>query len=171
MALKGLIAWAALGILGLVFQATWFFKDEWAAKNPSWRPALELFCRVAACQLAPLRVADAVLIDHASVDLIPEPIGPTGDGITTETSIQASAQWRFQVTLRNAQTIEVATPWIELSLTDSQDQAVMRQVFNPMTFGAPQVLKPAEIWTQDLRLHLANDQIEFMGYRLLTFYP
>jgi hypothetical protein len=62
-------------------------------------------------------------------------------------------------------------PWIELTLTDAQDQAVMRQVLNPSVLGAPKVLKAGETWSQDLSLGLANAQIGFLGYRLITFYP
>ncbi len=174
MAYKGLIAWAVFGVLGLVFQATLFFKDSLAAHHPQLREALTVFCKWAACQIEPLQLADAVLIDHAAVDLITEQ-EVLSNTVTTVDALDASlmnlALWRFQITLRNAEKISVAMPWIELTLTDLQDRPVMRQVFNPADFGAPKVLKAGEIWSQDLRLRLANEQIGFLGYRLQTFYP
>jgi hypothetical protein len=174
MAHKGLMAWAILGVLGLVFQATLFFKDSLAAHHPQWREVLTVFCKWAACQIEPLQLADAVLIDHAAVDLITEQ-EPTSNAVTKGEAPEASpvnmAQWRFQMTLRNAENMTVAMPWIELTLTDLQDRPVMRQVFNPTDLGAPKVLKAGEIWSQDLRLQLANEQIGFLGYRLQTFYP
>jgi hypothetical protein len=174
MAHKGLIAWAVLGILGLVFQATLFLKDSLAAHHPQWREALTVFCKWAACQIEPLQLADAVLIDHAAVDLITEQEVNSNTATTSDVhdaSLMNLAQWRFQITLRNAEKISVAMPWIELTLTDLQNQPVMRQVINPTDFGAPKVLKAGEIWSHDLRLRLVNEQIGFLGYRLQTFYP
>ena len=177
MAHKGLMAWALLGILGLVFQATFFFKDSLAAHHPQWRPELEAFCKWTGCQILPLQVLDAILIDHAAIDLISEPdpatlatpATPTAPEIDTpQTSYK---QWRFQITLRNAQNYSVAMPWIELTLTDSQDQAVMRQVFDPLALGAPKVLNAGETWSQDLRLRLQDESMAFAAYRLLAFYP
>ena len=172
MAHKGLIAWAVLGLLGLIFQTTLFFKDEWAAHHPQWQPLLKLFCKWSGCQLAPLQVADAVLIDHSSIDLISENALAANDlAGAPDTELVSLPQWRFQITLRNSQNIELAMPWIEMTLTDSQDQALLRQVFDPSIWGAPATLKAGEIWSQDLRLRLKNDPSAFVGYRLLTFYP
>ncbi len=174
MAHKGLMAWAVLGVLGLVFQAALFFKDSLAAHHPQLQETLTVLCKWAGCQIQPLQLADAVLIDHAAVDLITEQEALTNSLTAAKVhdeSLMSLAQWRFQMTLRNAENISVAMPWIELTLTDLQDQAVMRQVFNPTDYGAPKVLKAGEIWSQDLRLRLANEQIGFLGYRLQTFYP
>jgi S-methylmethionine-dependent homocysteine/selenocysteine methylase len=174
MAHKGLIAWAILGLLGLTFQAALFFKDNLAAHHPQWRAELDTLCKWVGCQIEALQVADAVLIDHAAIDLFTEQEA-VSSAIHTADVLDASqmalSQWRFQMTLRNSQSISVAMPWIELTLTDLQDQPVMRKVLNPVDFGAPKVLMAGEIWSQDLRLRLANEQIGFLGYRLLTFYP
>ena len=171
MAHKGLRAWALLGVFGLVFQATLFFKDSLAAHHPQWRSELEAFCKWAGCQISPLQVLDAVLIDHAAIDLIAEP-DPDASTVSEIDASQASLeQWRFQITLRNAQNFSVAMPWIELTLTDSKDQAVMRQVFDPLALGAPKVLNAGETWSQDLRLRLQDEPMAFAAYRLLAFYP
>ena len=174
MAHKGLMAWAFLGILGLVFQATFFFKDSLAAHHPQWQPELEAFCKWTGCQISPLKVLDAVLIDHAAIDLISEPETATPAAAATpeiDGSQASLKQWRFQITLRNAQNYSVAMPWIELTLTDSQDQAVMRQVFDPLALGAPKVLNAGETWSQDLKLRLQDESMAFAAYRLLAFYP
>lgn len=163
---KGLIAWAVLGLWGLLIQTTLLFKDDWAARYPEWRPALDLFCKGLGCQVEALKLADAVLIDHAAVDLMPTEI--EADAVATPSS---RAQWRFQVSLRNANNSTVAMPWLEMTLTDFQDQVVMRRVLNPVAFGAPVVLSAGEVWSQDFHLRLKNDQVGFSGFRLLTFYP
>jgi len=171
MARKGLIAWAGLGLLGLLFQATLFFKDDWAAYHPQWRPVLDVFCKWSGCLIAPLQRFDAVLIDHASIDLISAEDASTDRVTIGEAAFVSGPQWRFQITLRNSQNIEVAMPWLELTLTDSQDEVLTRQVFNPSVWGAPAVLRAGEIWSQDLTLRLGRDQTKFVAYRLLTFYP
>ena len=168
---KGLIAWAVLGLSALIFQATLFFKDNLAAHNLQWRPVMVYFCKWAGCQIMPLQVADAVLIDHAAIDLISEPDSKAVDTTEFDAFPVSLAQWRFQLTLRNAQNFSVAMPWIELTLTDLEDHAVMRQVFNPLAMGAPEELNAGQVWSQDLRLRLKSDQIAILGYRLLTFYP
>ena len=174
MAHKGLIAWAILGLLGLTFQAALFFKDNLAAHHPQWRAELDTLCKWVGCQIEALQVADAVLIDHAAIDLITEQEA-VSSAIHTADVLDASqmalSQWRFQMTLRNSQSISVAMPWIELTLTDLEDHAVMRQVFNPLAMGAPEELNAGQVWSQDLRLRLKSDQIAILGYRLLTFYP
>lgn len=172
MAHKGLIAWAVLGLWGLLIQTTLLFKDDWAARYPQWRPALDLFCKGLGCQVEALKLADAVLIDHAAVDLMPTEIDADADAVADDDATPSSrAQWRFQVSLRNAHNSTVAMPWLEISLTDFQDQVVMRRVLNPVAFGAPVVLSAGEVWSQDLHLRLKNDQVGFTGFRLLTFYP
>ena len=143
---KGLIAWAVLGLSALIFQATLFFKDNLAAHHPQWRPVLVYFCKWAGCQIMPLQVADAVLIDHAAIDLISEPDSKAVDTTEFDAFPASLAQWRFQVTLRNAQNFSVA-------------------------MGAPEELNAGQVWSQDLRLRLKSDQIAILGYRLLTFYP
>ena len=65
----------------------------------------------------------------------------------------------------------VATPWIELTLTDAQDQAVVRKVVNVTQWGAPAVMAPGEIVSLDHQLSLSDPAQSFLGYRLLTFYP
>ena len=65
----------------------------------------------------------------------------------------------------------MATPWVELTLTDFQDQALMRRVFDPATLGAPATLSPGETIALDWVLSLKVSDPPFVGYRLLTFYP
>jgi hypothetical protein len=79
--------------------------------------------------------------------------------------------WAFEVHLRNSAKVPVATPWIELTLTDAQDQAVMRKVLDLSQWGAPPVMASGDILPMSLQLGLVNPEVNFVGYRLLTFYP
>lgn len=166
MTYAGLITWAVLGCLGLLFQVTLLFKDQWAAQEPRLRPVLLSMCEWAHCQIQPYQRSDAVVIDHSAIDEVHE---------TTLLSAYAIDElpkiWSFQIDLRNSAAFPVATPWLELTLTDEQDQPVMRRVFNVTHWGAPDQMSAGEILSQELKLTLSQSERSFVGYRLLTFYP
>lgn len=163
MTYASLITWALLGVVGLLFQATMLFKDTIAAYQPTLQPALVQWCVWANCQILPLQQTDAVVIDHAAIDqLHPRPNPDDAD---------SSPQWSFEIHLRNSAKVPVATPWIELTLTDAQDQPVVRKVMHLTEWGAPTVMTPGEIWSLSSQLSLSSSDSHFMGYRMLTFYP
>ena len=166
MTFWGLVAWAVLGLLGLVLQTVYLFKDPLATYHPYLKPLLLEACQIVGCQIRPLQKTDAVVIDFSSVDAM------SPDHAQEISAISAQPkQWALQINLRNSDSVPVATPWIELTLTDAQDAAVLRKVLNPVDFGAPAVLPPGEIIEQQLLLSLKKEEAAFVGYRLLTFYP
>jgi len=152
MSFWGLVVWAFLGLLGLVLQTLVVFKDPLATYHPRLKPLL-----LEACQF---------VIDFSSVDAIP---ADPAQEILAMSALPK--QWALQINLRNSDSVPVAIPWIELTLTDAQDAAVLRKVLNPVDFGAPAVLPPGEIIEQQLLLSLKKEEAAFVGYRLLTFYP
>lgn len=164
MTFWGLWAWAVLGLLGLVLQAVWLFKDPLATYQPAIKPILERVCEQVGCQIKPLQKTDAVVIDYASVDLL-RPEHPLDE------MVLEAPQWALQINLRNSDVVPVATPWVELTLTDVQDKPVVRKVLNLTEWGAPPVMAPGEIMEHELLLSLKRENASFMGYRLLTFYP
>lgn len=164
MTYAGLITWALLGVLGLMLQATLLFKDALAANHVALQPVLMQLCQWANCKIVPLKIPDAVVIDHAAIDQIPV-------SVLVDETLAAHPQWAFEIHLRNTAPVSVAMPWVELTLTDAQDQPVMRKVIDLMPLGAPGVMKPGEILSLQHHLELRDPQIMFLGYRLLTFYP
>ena len=164
MTFWGLWAWAVLGLLGLVLQAVWLFKDPLATYQPAIKPILERVCEQVGCQIKPLQKTDAVVIDYASVDLL------RSEHPLDEMVLEAP-QWALQINLRNSDVVPVATPWVELTLTDVQDKPVVRKVLNLTEWGAPPVMALGEIMEHELLLSLKRENASFMGYRLLTFYP
>jgi hypothetical protein len=163
MTYAGLITWALLGVLGLCLQATLLCKDVIAAHQPALQPALVQLCEWMNCKVLPLQQADAVVIDHAAIDQLPS---------SPEAEAQASERhWSFELHLRNSASVSVATPWVELTLTDAQDQAVMRKVIHLADWGAPAVMAPGQILSLSRQFGLAHPESNFLGYRLLTFYP
>lgn len=161
----GLITWALLGVLGLMLQASLLFKDALAAYHPTLRPVLVWLCQsTASCQITPLKIADAVVIDHASIDQLPVQV-------LLDETLSSPPRWAFEIHLRNSAQVSVAMPWVELTLTDAQDLPVMRKVIDLSEAGAPAEMTPGQILTFKQELSLRDPQRMFMGYRLLTFYP
>jgi hypothetical protein len=166
MTIWGLVIWALMGLLGLVLQAVILFKDPLATYCPSLKPVLLEACQLVGCQIRPLQKIDAVVIDFGSVDAIRLDESPEKFANSAQ-----PMQWALQINLRNSDSVPVAMPWVELTLTDAQDAPVMRKVLNPLDWGAPAVLSPGEITEQQLLLSLKKEETVFVAYRLLTFYP
>lgn len=131
-------------------------RDRVAAMQPAMRPVLEAACAVADCSIGPLRQIESIVIDSSSFSRV------RGD------------DYRLGFSLKNTAPIAVAMPAIELSLTDPQDQPVIRRVILPSEFGARSAaLASAAVWTGSLALTVQPDigAQRIAGYRLLAFYP
>jgi predicted Zn finger-like uncharacterized protein len=142
----------AMLVLQIVFQE----RDRIAASWPATRESLEAMCSAAGCTVGPLRQIEAVVIDSSSF-----------------TKVRADV-YRLSFSLKNTAHIEVATPAVELTLTDMQDQPVIRRVFTAMDFEDKSgVLDPGSerSFTVPLNVKLAASSEKISGYRLLSFYP
>jgi predicted Zn finger-like uncharacterized protein len=131
-------------------------RDRLAASEPALRPWLARLCAEAGCRIAPPRVIDAIAIDSSSFS-----------------KLRPDA-YRLQVTLKNQGRIEVAMPSLELTLTDSDEQAVVRRVLAPADLGAARpALAPATEWSGSIAIGVADNSLasRISGYRLLAFYP
>ena len=151
LAIVLLVLLALLGMQLLVKE-----RDRVAAMQPAMRPVLEALCAVAACSIAPLRQIESIVIDSSSFSRV------RGD------------DYRLGFSLKNTAPIDVAMPAIELSLTDPQDQPVIRRVILPAEFGARSgSLASASVWNGSLALTVQPDASaqRVAGYRLLVFYP
>lgn len=149
-----LVVLALLALLGL--QVLVKERDRVAAMQPAMLPVLESLCTVVGCSIAPLRQIDSIVIDSSSFSRV------RGD------------DYRLGFSLKNTALTAVAMPAIELSLTDPQDQAVIRRVLTPAEFGArSDTLASAATWTGSLALTVQADAgaQRIAGYRLLAFYP
>ena len=141
-------------VLGL--QVAYHERDRIAALVPASRPALVALCALARCQLAPMRQIGSIVID-----------GSTFERLRGDT-------YRFAVSLRNNAGIDVAMPSLELSITDAQDQALVRRVFQPADFAAgTTVLGGGAEWSTKLTMGVktASPGERVSGYRVLAFYP
>ncbi len=139
----------------LAFQVAVQDRERLAAWEPQLRPWLEKMCEPLGCTVGPLRQIEAVVIDSSSFN-----------------KLRADA-YRLSFTLKNQAATEIALPAMELTLTDTQDQPVLRRVLRPAEMGsASGVIGAASDWSASLVLGVANGGSgRITGYRLLAFYP
>jgi predicted Zn finger-like uncharacterized protein len=150
-----LLAGLLLGAL-LAVQVAVHDRDRLAAAHPGLRPWLQALCEPAGCTVGPPRQIESVVIDSSSFNKL-----------RTDT-------YRLNFTLKNAAAIPIAVPSMELTLTDTQDQPVLRRVLAPADIGASQgTLAAGTEWSGSVTLAVAaNGQGgRIAGYRLLAFYP
>ena len=166
----------ALGLSGLLLVALLLLqllvqqKDSLAALEPRLKPWLQMLCEPLQCEIAPLRHIEAVVIDSSSFNKI------NGDS------------YRLSFSLKNTGTSPLAMPSLEVTLTDTQEQALVRRVVTPTQFGVTdgtgllgagsdfsgvvvmQVLGTDAQSAAGLISPVAGP-LRVAGYRILAFYP
>lgn len=151
-----ILALLALGLAALLAgQIAWVWRDTLAARYPAARPALAAFCDRLGCTIAPPRRPQDVLIE-GSVLLR-----------------RAPDRYSFHLVVRNHADTEVAAPALELTLTDLQDQVLVRRVWTPDAWPQPlERLAPGAEWPLQLELAFDHpDAARMTGYRAVLFYP
>lgn len=141
---------------GLVLQIAVSERDWIAATRPDTKPWLQLLCDSLDCAIAPLQQIETVVIDSSSF-----------------TKVRADV-YRLSFTLRNTASIPIATPAMELSLTDLQDHVLVRRVFPAVELGkSASVIEPGTELAVMIPMSVKATGLaeRVSGYRLLSFYP
>ncbi|HET7262231.1 MAG TPA: zinc-ribbon and DUF3426 domain-containing protein [Casimicrobiaceae bacterium] len=144
-------------VAGIVVQSAAFFRDDIVARMPRAANALDALCRTLECRTGPRRDAGALSIEGSDLQADP---GHRGLLVLT-------------ATLRNRAGRPVAWPDLELTLTDSSDQAVVRRVLSPDEY-VPAAARPTGLAghsEQQVRLFVDASATRQAGYRLYLFYP
>lgn len=144
-----------LGLL-LAAQIGVYDRDRLAAAWPALRPWLSRLCVPLKCRIAPPRQIDAIAIDSSSFNRL------------------GGEAYRLNFTLKNQAAIPVAMPALELTLTDGQDQPLLRRVLLPADLGADAgVIAAGAEWSGSLPVAAESNGsgARIAGYRLLAFYP
>ena len=128
-------------------------RNRVAAVAPQLRPLLLALCEPLGCELAPLRQIAEVVIDSSSFNKA------RGDSYV------------LAVTMKSRSTVALEMPAVELTLTDAQDQPVLRRVLLPADMGAPQELAAGGEWSASVSVLVTTGGARVAGYRLLAFYP
>ena len=154
---RALLAVAALVLVAaLAAQMAWRQRDVLAATHPEWRPWLARMCDALQCRVGPPHMIDAVAIETSSFNKL------RGD------------TFRLNVTLKNQSRTPVAMPALELTLTDSQDQPVVRRVLQPSDFApGTAAINATSDWSTSIAIavNAAAAGGTVAGYRVLAFYP
>jgi len=143
-------------LLSLSGQIVFHERDRIAAARPELKSLLLAFCGVLNCTLSPLRKIEVITIDSSSF-----------------IKLQEDA-YRLNFTLKNTATTALALPAIELTLTDSLDQPLVRRVFLAPELGVKSETLAAGIeWSASLAVAVTSTVLPrpVAGYRLFIFYP
>jgi predicted Zn finger-like uncharacterized protein len=157
--------WQTLGIVGipllavlLVVQALVHFRDALAAHVPWTRPLLAQMCALTGCTIRPLRTVAALSIDASDLQA-----DPAHRGLLILTA-----------TLRNRAPYAVGYPHLELTLTDAQDQVVVRRALAPAEYASGTANTAAGIAANaevPVKLFIDASATTQAGYRLYLFFP
>ena len=145
-------------LLLLVMQVLYHFRDALAAHWPATRPMLTAMCATAGCAVRPLRDVGALSIDASDLQ-----VDPAHKGLLILTA-----------TVRNRAPYALAYPYLELTLTDAQDQVVVRRAFAPNEYVSGTVDQNAGLAGNGevaLKLFIDASATQQAGYRLYLFYP
>lgn len=144
----------------LAAQAVFHLRDAIAAHWPQAQPALVRMCSVVGCTIRPLR--DAAM-GYLSIDASDLQADPAHRGLLVLTA-----------TLRNRAAWSLAYPYLELTLTDAQDQVVVRRALAPADYaGGTADLQRGIPPNGDVAVKVFIDASATTqaGYRLYMFYP
>jgi len=142
-----------VSLLGLGLQIVVQERDRIAALDMRTRPWLVMLCEPLHCELAPVRQIADVVIDSSSFNKA------RGDS------------YQLALTMKSMATIPLAMPAVELTLTDAQDQPVLRRVLLPTDMAAPAELPAKGEWGTSVSVLVTTGGARVAGYRLLAFYP
>lgn len=153
--MRALLLLLGLGLAGtLAVQIALQERDRLAAAEPSLRPLLSMACDKLGCTLGPRKDIAAVVIDSSGFSK-----AARGDA------------YQLSLTLTNHAGMPVAMPAVELTLTDAQEQPVLRRVLLPAELGAPAELAGRGEWSGQVPVVLTGPALRLAGYRVLAFYP
>ena len=152
------VAAIVLLVLAFVGQIAWNYRDRLAAYVPTLRPLLTRLCAIASCEVRPLREVAGLSIDASDLQA-----DPAHKGLLILTA-----------TVRNRASYPVAFPHLELTLTDAQDQVVVRRALSPAEYAGGMADVAAGIAGNGevaVKLFLDASATSQSGYRVYLYYP
>jgi predicted Zn finger-like uncharacterized protein len=149
-----------LGLATWALQVVHHERNRLAAKRPELKPWLEQLCEYTRCTVGAVRQIDSIVVDNSSFNkLRPD-------------------TYRLSLSLKNQAALPLAMPAVELTLTDAQDQPVLRRVLLPGDLGSKTgVIDASGEWSSAVVINVAGregssrDSNRIIGYRVLAFYP
>jgi predicted Zn finger-like uncharacterized protein len=142
----------------LAGQALFHFRDAIAAHWPATKPALIKLCAVAGCEVRPLADISGLSIEASDLQA-----DPAHRGLLILSS-----------TIRNRAPFALAYPFVELTLSDAQDQIVVRRAFAPEEYLSAAADPRAGIAGNSelaVKLFIDASATTQAGYQVYLFYP
>ncbi|HKW81406.1 MAG TPA: DUF3426 domain-containing protein [Casimicrobiaceae bacterium] len=145
-------------VIALAAQALFHFRDAIAAHWPQTRNALRGMCVLADCQIRPLQDISGLSIEASDLQA-----DPAHKGLLI-----------LAATIRNRTAHALAYPYLELTLSDAQEQVVVRRAFAPGEYlsGAADagsgLAGNAEL---AVKLFIDASATTQAGYQVYLFYP
>jgi predicted Zn finger-like uncharacterized protein len=152
--------WAAacfLAIVAAVLQSIYFMRNEIALYYPQLKPFLVQSCQMLNCKIALPEQIELIMIDDSDMQ---------------EDSKHADLIY-FSSTLINTGSHSVAFPNLELTLTDVDDNPLVRRLFNPAEYLPKDInldlgfVAGAEI---KIKLPITTSETTVSGYRVFVTY-
>ena len=147
-------------VLVLLFaaQALFHFRDAIAAHWPKTKPMLIKLCAAAGCQVRALQEVAALSIEASDLQA-----DPAHKGLLI-----------LSATILNRAPYPLAYPYIELTLSDAQDQPVVRRAFAPGEYisgAADPEIGIAGNMELPVKLFIDASATTQAGYQVYLFYP
>ncbi|MEP6996633.1 MAG: zinc-ribbon and DUF3426 domain-containing protein [Betaproteobacteria bacterium] len=145
-------------VIALAAQALFHFRDAIAAHWPQTKPGLIRLCSLADCRLKPLQDISGLSIEASDLQA-----DPAHKGLLI-----------LSATIRNRATHALGYPYLELTLSNAQDQVVIRRAFAPGEYlsGAADldsgIAGNAEL---TVKLFIDASTTSQAGYQVYLFYP
>jgi predicted Zn finger-like uncharacterized protein len=151
---------AAIPLLVLLFaaQAVFHFRDAIASHWPAARSALAGICTTVGCEVRPLQEIAALSIEASDLQA-----DPAHKGLLV-----------FTATIRNRAPYALAYPMVELTLSDTQDHAVVRRAFAPKEYVSGTADTSGGISGNGelaVKLFIDASATTQAGYQVYLFYP
>ncbi len=157
--------WKAVGMVAIplllavfLLQAVFHFRDALAAHFPATKTSLNRLCTILGCSIRPLRTVDALSIEASDLQA-----DPAHKGLLI-----------LSATIRNRAAHSIGYPYLELTLTDSADQVVVRRALAPTDYLSGTANTAAGIPANGevpVKVFIDASATTQAGYRLYLFFP
>jgi predicted Zn finger-like uncharacterized protein len=145
-------------VLLLAGQALFHFRDAIAANWPTVKPALIRLCAVAGCEVRPMRDISGLSIEASDLQA-----DPAHRGLLI-----------LSTTIRNRAPYSLAYPDLELTLSNTNDQIVVRRAFTPQEYVSGAADPRTGIGANSeiaVKLFIDASATTQAGYQVYLFYP
>lgn len=149
---------ALLLLLVLLVQAAYFYRSALIVLLPQAKPYAVALCATLGCDLPLPRRIELMSIEASDLQ-----------ADTTNPNVMV-----LSATLKNRAIFDQQLPLLELTLTDAQDQPVVRRVLAPPDYlGKPANARAGFAANSEIaiKVFIEGSQVKATGYRLYLFYP